>query len=94
MFSNGVTIMMPPSTNKDKEKLKEKDNDKEKVKDIGSEKKPSADESVCRSSICKYDFLLFSVISAEYFQIWSTSPLHLIFQRLISLLLTLACVLS
>ncbi|XP_052119474.1 protein unc-79 homolog isoform X4 [Frankliniella occidentalis] len=55
-FSDGISIMMAPSINKEKEKWKEKDGDKEKYKDHGSEKKQSgekSDESVCRSSISR-----------------------------------------
>lgn len=59
MFSNGITVMMPSSATKEKDKWKEKEGLTEKVKDNGSEKRPTAekhDESVCRSSICEYVF--------------------------------------
>lgn len=57
MFSNGITVMMSQPTVKERDTWKEKDGGKEKVKVVDSDKilnGGKGEESLCRSSICKY----------------------------------------
>lgn len=57
MFSNGITVMMSQPSVKERDTWKEKDGGQETIKVVDSDKISTAakgEESLCRSSICKY----------------------------------------